>query len=76
MSDQMKQIGMRIQDLREISDYSVEEMADSCGVSVEEYERYERGEKDIPISFLLKLNELICERINLIFKLVNLFCEG
>jgi len=59
MSDQMKQIGMRIRDLREISDYSVEEMAESCGVSVEEYERYERGETDIPISFLLKLNELL-----------------
>lgn len=58
MSDQMKQIGMRIKDLREISDYSVEEMVQACGVSREEYECYERGETDIPISFLLKLNEL------------------
>lgn len=58
MSEQVRQIGMRIQDLREISDYTVEEMAQQCGVSAEEYARYEEGEVDIPISFLLKLSEL------------------
>lgn len=58
MSEQVKQIAMRITDLREISDYTVAQMADMCGVSEDEYARYESGETDIPISFLLKLNEI------------------
>ncbi len=57
MSEQVRQIAMRITDLREISDYTVEQMAALCKVSPEEYARYESGETDIPISFLLKLNE-------------------
>ena len=55
MSEQVRQIAMRITDLREISDYTVEQMASLCEVSPEEYARYESGETDIPISFLLKL---------------------
>ena len=58
MSDQVRQIAMRITDLREISDFSVAQMAEMCQVSEEEYARYESGETDIPISFLLKLNEI------------------
>lgn len=58
MSEQVRQIAMRITDLREISDYTVAQMAEQCGVSEEEYARYESGETDIPISFLLKLNEI------------------
>lgn len=54
MSEQVRQIAMRITDLREISDYTVEQMAALCEVSPEEYARYESGETDIPISFLLK----------------------
>ena len=57
MSDQVMQIAMRIADLREASDYSVEQMAAACGISEAEYESYEGGQNDIPISFLLKLNE-------------------
>ena len=58
MSDQVRQIAMRITDLREISDYTVAQMAEACGVSEEEYAAYESGEIDIPISFLLKLHEI------------------
>ena len=58
MSEQVRQIAMRITDLREISDYTVAQMAEMCGVSESEYARYESGETDIPISFLLKLNEI------------------
>lgn len=58
MSDQVMQIAMRIADLREASDYSVEEMAHACGIPQAEYESYESGRSDIPISFLLKLNEV------------------
>ena len=55
MSDQVKQIAMRISDLREISDYTVERMAAALDVPVEEYKKIESGEIDIPISFLVKV---------------------
>ena len=59
MSDSMKQIAMRIEDLRESSDYTVEQMAEKLNVSVEEYSRYESGEADMSISFLVKLSEVL-----------------
>lgn len=58
MSDPVKQIAMRILDLREISDYTVEEMAEALNVPVEEYRQYESGETDMPISFLVKIGEV------------------
>jgi len=58
VSDQVMQIAMRIADLREASDYTVEEMAKACGIEEKQYESYESGANDIPISFLLKLNEV------------------
>lgn len=58
MSDSVKQIAMRIQDLRESSDYTVEQMADTLNVSIDEYRKYESGEADMPISFLVKLGEI------------------
>ena len=58
MSDSVKQIAMRIQDLREISDYTVERMAEALCVPVEEYRKYESGEIDMPISFLVKIGEV------------------
>ena len=59
MSDSMKQIAMRIEDLRESSDYTVEQMAEMLNVSVEEYCKYESGEADMSISFLVKLSEVL-----------------
>ena len=59
MSDSMKQIAMRIEDLRESSDYTVEQMADMLSVSVEEYRKYETGEADMSISFLVKLSDVL-----------------
>ncbi|NLO84661.1 MAG: helix-turn-helix transcriptional regulator [Clostridiales bacterium] len=58
MSDSVKQIAMRILDLREISDYTVEQMAEVLGVSVDDYRKYESGEVDMPISFLVKIGEV------------------
>jgi len=58
MSEQVKQIAMRILDLREISDYTVERMAAALDVPVEEYRKIENGEIDIPISFLVKVGEV------------------
>lgn len=57
MSDQVKQIAERIRVLREISDYTVAEVAQFAGISEADYESYESGAVDIPISFLLKLSQ-------------------
>ena len=58
MSDSVKQIAMRILDLREISDYTVEQMAQVLEVSADDYRSYESGEVDMPISFLVKIGEV------------------
>ena len=58
MSDPVKQVAMRILDLREISDYTVDKMAEVLNVPVEEYRKYESGEVDMPISFLVKIGEV------------------
>ncbi|MBR5262154.1 MAG: AMP-binding protein [Oscillospiraceae bacterium] len=48
------EIAQRICDMREICDFSVLEMAQKTGVSVEEYKLYEAGQADMPFSFLHK----------------------
>jgi len=58
MSNQVSQIAMRIADLREASDLSVTQMAEACGIPEAEYISFESGKADIPISFLIKLNEV------------------
>ena len=58
MSDSMKQIAMRIEDLRESADYTVETMAEMLNISAEEYRKYESGQADMSISVLVKLSDL------------------
>jgi len=53
--DQVSEIARRIRELRDISDYTPEEMAEECGVPLSVYQTYESGAVDIPISFLLRL---------------------
>ena len=55
MSDQVRQIAQRVKELREISDLTVPQVAEQAGVSVADYEAYESGRVDMPISLLLKL---------------------
>ncbi len=57
MSDQVKQIALRVRELREISDLTVAEVASQVGLPEEEYESYESGRVDMPISLLIKLSE-------------------
>ena len=54
MEPNINEIAERIHDLREISDLTIEEMADAAGVSVEEYEQSERGNRDFSFTFLYK----------------------
>ena len=50
VNEQIKQIADRIKYLRDAVDMTEEEVAGAIGISVEEYAKYENGEKDIPIS--------------------------
>ena len=52
MNDQIKQISQRIRELRDILDISAEELAKQVNISVEEYEKYENAEEDIPIGVI------------------------
>jgi len=55
MKEKTKEIGARIKELRELSNITIEEMADHLGVPKETYEKYETGEEDIPASILFEV---------------------
>lgn len=55
MEENLKQIPSRIKELREILEIPVEKMAETLQIPVCEYEGYESGEHDIPISALYKI---------------------
>ena len=50
----MMEIALRVREMREISGFTVEEMAEKTDISVEEYLVYESGRIDFPFSFLHK----------------------
>ncbi len=52
MSDEIRQIAMRLRELREIADVTPEAMAQQLHISAGEYLAYEGGETDIPVSLL------------------------
>ena len=55
MDDHLKQIGERLRGLRDALDLTAQEVADTCGISLEKYEKIENGEVDITISNLMKI---------------------
>jgi quercetin dioxygenase-like cupin family protein len=52
MTEQLQEIGARLGALRDIFDISVEKMAQTMKISVDEYTAYESGQKDFSFSFL------------------------
>lgn len=52
MTDQLIEIGQRLRMLRESMEFSVERMAEAAEVTLEDYQAYEKGEKDFSFSFL------------------------
>lgn len=52
MTDQLREIGTRLKALREIEELGAADIAARCKVTLEEYEAYERGDKDFSFSFL------------------------
>ena len=49
------EIGARLRELREVSDYTVEDLAAELNLSPEVYASYERNGKDVPISVIYEI---------------------
>ena len=52
MTEQLAEIGKRLKALREIMGFTLQQMAQQCGITVQELELYESGEKDFSFSFI------------------------
>ena len=57
MSEVLKQIGLRLQGLRESLDMTQEEFAASCDIPIQNYIAYEDGQKDMTISLMKRISE-------------------
>ncbi|MBR4240144.1 MAG: cupin domain-containing protein [Muribaculaceae bacterium] len=55
MDEQIKQIGERLRGLRDVLDIPVESMASLCGITVDRYEKMERGEAELSVANLQKI---------------------
>jgi len=55
MDEQIKQIAERLRGLREALQLPLEDVADECGISVEQYRDSESGKEDISVSMLQKI---------------------
>lgn len=58
MSDAIKQIGLRLQGLRESLDMTQETFASKCDISVQDYIDYENGKKDMTISIMRTISDV------------------
>ena len=54
MDYKIREVAGRIRELREVNGYSVEEMAQRTGLSVEEYIAHESGSRNLSIAFLYR----------------------
>jgi len=59
MTEQLVEIGYRLKGLRNINDISIEKMAESLRLDVQEYLTYERGERDFSFSFLFNAANIL-----------------
>ena len=53
--DNYQEIGARLRELREVSDYTIEQLAGELGISPETYASYEENGKDVPISVIYEI---------------------
>lgn len=56
MNDKTKDIASRVKGLRLLTGQTVDEIAKFLGISPSQYEQYENGEDDIPVSLLNELS--------------------
>lgn len=59
MNTHIKQIAERLRGLREAVNLTINEAAFKCGISPEEYENFESGHSDIPMSFLCEVADVL-----------------
>ena len=52
---EINEIGARLRELREVSDYTVEQLAAELNVDPEVYRKYEQDGRDIPISLIYEV---------------------
>ena len=57
MEDEIKQIGERLKGLREVLEIPAQEVADLCGMSLDDYIRTEEGEAELSISSMQKISK-------------------
>ena len=50
------EIGARLRELREVSDYTIEQLAAELNISPEVYASYEQNGKDVPISVIYEIS--------------------
>ena len=53
-NEKLLEVARRIREMREISGFSVEEMAEKTEVTREEYVAFEEGREDFPFTFIHK----------------------
>jgi transcriptional regulator with XRE-family HTH domain len=55
LKDIIKDIGSRVKEIRELSEFTTKEMAIELNINEENYIKYENGENDIPVSILYEI---------------------
>lgn len=58
MTEQIRQIAMRIKEIREISGISAETLAAKLRLPAELYNKYESGKADIPVGIIFEISEI------------------
>lgn len=58
MNYNIKEVAERLKGLRISCDLSLEDFCEKTGISVEDYEKIENGEKDFSVTFIYKCSEL------------------
>ena len=53
--DEYNEIGARLRELREVSDYTIEDLAKELDLTPEVYASYEANGKDVPISVIYQI---------------------
>ena len=62
----MKELEIRLKELRQERDLSQQELAKLLGVSRATYSRYENGKREIPLTLLIKLADIFKTSIDYI----------
>ncbi len=55
MQNEFNEISARLRELREVSDYTIEQLAGELNIDPEVYSKYEENGKDIPISVIYEV---------------------